>query len=1020
MKVNLTSQQLEAIRSPLEPSLVLAGAGTGKTSVMAERVLWLIDKEKIEPNQILGLTFTNKAAIELRNRIRENLKKKIDYSLEPEVLTYHSFALRILNDYGLLIGLDSDLIPVSETTRVSLAYKTVINTKINLNFLDKSPKRIAQQIILLDNQMSEHDLDLEKIIQNAKELKNEIYLSKQTKILKDIDIVIEQRIELAKLVNEFRNNKQLEHVIDFADQMRFALQIVKTNDQVKDKLREEFKAVLLDEYQDTSVIQRLFLSEIFDKGHPVTAVGDPLQAIYGWRGASVANINNFQKHFPKDNNELSSIFKLTSNFRSGQNILNSANKISKDLREIHHEIDSLVSHKQTSSEVKIGLYDTYLAEAQGVVEEIEKLLTLKKVNFKDIAILGRSTPELLTIFDLLIKKKIPAIFSGKRNLLDIPEVSEVLAYLRILDDPSHNPSLVRILAGPRFELSPTDLNLLAKRAKELVKDFKEKKDRNFEDNLLHATDGIDIADLAVLADALKDPGNFLYSPGVKEELLKLDKELEILRRFITEPLSDFIFRIMSSTGLLSEILCGDDFTLESRYEALMQLQEVAESFDQGSPHAVVREFLEWIDEAEDLNTSIEFEQRTFQDCVQLMTIHSAKGLEFPYVFIPSVCETVFPNKRKDSWLKKAEVIPYNLRVDRDFLPTNFKSGSKELEIYKDEINDFLDLEERRLMYVALTRAEKGVFVSSHWWGKLQKNPRGPSKFLLELKQQVEDGNGLIINWSENLEQENPNLVNKQSVNWPFVYNVNKREIRKELAMWVKNNQEIDENQLSLEEKEILKNIDEDIEALLRVLQDKSLIKRNVKIPDYLNVTKTIKMIRNSKSFAENLVRPMPQKPIDQSRRGTQFHHWVEKHFAMPTLFDTLDLEGAADQSFIDDSKLDEMKSAFLNSSWATLKPVALEWPFEISIEGRSLRGRIDAVFEKDGEILLIDWKTGVIGKSDHLQLSWYRHAWWKYHKIDPNKLKAGFVYVPSMQFEAEKNVYAVDDEIFSFKKLDIA
>ena len=391
MKVNLTSQQLEAIRSPLEPSLVLAGAGTGKTSVMAERVLWLIDKEKIEPNQILGLTFTNKAAIELRNRIRENLKKKIDYTLEPEVLTYHSFALRILNDFGLLIGLDSDLIPVSETTRASLAYKTVINTKINLNFLDKSPKRIAQQIILLDNQMSEHDLDLEKIIQNAKELKNEIYLSKQTKILKDIDIVIEQRIELAKLVNEFRNNKQLEHVIDFADQMRFALQIVKTNDQVKDKLREEFKAVLLDEYQDTSVIQRLFLSQIFDKGHPVTAVGDPLQAIYGWRGASVANINNFQKHFPKDNNELSSIFKLTSNFRSGQNILNSANKISKDLREIHHEIDSLVSHKQTSSEVKIGLYDTYLSEAQGVVEEIEKLLTLKKVNFKDIAINRKST-----------------------------------------------------------------------------------------------------------------------------------------------------------------------------------------------------------------------------------------------------------------------------------------------------------------------------------------------------------------------------------------------------------------------------------------------------------------------------------------------------------------------------------------------------------------------------------------------------------------------------------------------------
>ena len=164
---------------------------------------------------------------------------------------------------------------------------------------------------------------------------------------------------------------------------------------------------------------------------------------------------------------------------------------------------------------------------------------------------------------------------------------------------------------------------------------------------------------------------------------------------------------------------------------------------------------------------------------------------------------------------------------------------------------------------------------------------------------------------------------------------------------------------------------------------------------------------------------MPRKPIDQSRRGTQFHYWVEKFFAKPALFDALDIEGSADQSYIDDQTLEIMKQAFTNSSWAKLEPLALEWPFEISIEGRSLRGRIDAVFKDGEDVLLIDWKTGQIDKSDNLQLGWYRHAWWKSHGTDPEKLKAGFVYVPSMVFKPELNPFSVDDEVFKFKKLDL-
>ena len=177
MKISFTKEQLQAIRAPLEPSLVLAGAGTGKTSVMAERAIWLIENENISPNEILGLTFTNKAALELKTRIKNKLAKKVEF-LEPTVSTYHSFALDILRDYGLSIGVDSDLQLISETSRISLAYQTLLNTDFEINYLETSPRRIAQQIVLLDNQMSEHNLEKTQIIEYSNKLFTEILETK--------------------------------------------------------------------------------------------------------------------------------------------------------------------------------------------------------------------------------------------------------------------------------------------------------------------------------------------------------------------------------------------------------------------------------------------------------------------------------------------------------------------------------------------------------------------------------------------------------------------------------------------------------------------------------------------------------------------------------------------------------------------------------------------------------------------------------------------------------------------------
>lgn len=1019
MKISFTKEQLQAIRAPLEPSLVLAGAGTGKTSVMAERAIWLIDNEDILPSEILGLTFTNKAALELKNRIKNKLIKKDEY-LEPSVSTYHSFALDILKDYGLSIGIDSDLQIISETSRISLAYQTLLNTNFEIKHLETSARRIAQQIVLLDNQMSEHNLEKSQIIEYSNKLFTEILQTKPRVDLIKLDKTLKQRIELANLVEEFRSQKIESGFIDFSDQMRFVYQLVKNNANIKEELRQNFKAVLLDEYQDTSVIQRMILVEIFGDAHPVTAVGDPLQAIYGWRGASVSNIDNFTKHFSLKNGTVSKTFNLTSNFRSGLKILEHANSVSESLRDMHKAIDILVADKEDSGEVKIGLYETSSEEFIQIVNQVKKLITEKKVNYEDIVILSRNTKELLPIYDLLIKNEIPAAFSGKQDLADVPEVSEVLSYLRILEDPTHNPSLVRILSGPRFEISPRDLSLLADQAKNLVKDFTNRNvNRGFEESLKDSLSGIDVAELAVLSDALREPGNQQYSKWAKEVFKKLDEELEYLRKFITEPLSDYLYRIMTKTGLLNEVLCTNNFMTQSRYEALMQLQKIAQLFQESTNHAVVRQFIEFLDDADELNTGIEFENVNNKNSVSLMTIHSAKGLEFPYVFITSLTEKIFPSNKATNWLTNPALIPFEIRQDNEVLVQNFKTTSKEFKIYEENCKKLQELEERRLMYVALTRAEKQLVVTGHWWGPTQKNVQGPSVFLLELHQVLQKGHGEILKWHTEVSEKNPNRENDLSFTWPKQLDDRKRLGRRELANLVLNPEKIDDSKLSIEQNQFLKDVDQEIEVLIKSLQDENLKLRKVLIPEYLNVTKSIKLIRNSKDFAANLVRPMPQRPIDQSRRGTQFHYWVEKFFAKPALFDALDLEGSADQSYIDDQALENMKEAFINSTWAKLEPLALEWPFEISIEGRSLRGRIDAVF-KDGEnILLIDWKTGQIDKSDNLQLGWYRHAWWKSHGTDPNKLKAGFVYVPSMVFKPELNPFAVDDEVFKFKKLDL-
>lgn len=311
----LSAEQWAVACAPLEPALVMAGAGTGKTTSMAARVAWLVATGRVRADAVLGLTFTNKAAAGLLGSMRSSLSRLeaaglIDPGLlhadsdsvdedegtgDPQVLTYHAFAKRIIDEHGVRLGREPSSTLITDGARQQLAYRVVCRTSLPLAAFGKSPVDLTGEVLALDDQLADLAITPQELIgHDQTAIAQLLGHDSLQEIGKKMLATSRLRVALAELVIEWRAEKRARDVQDFADQTRLALELVTRFADIAEKLRARIHVVLLDEYQDTSLAQRMLLEKLFDNGHPVTAVGDPCQAIYGFRGASVDNIDSFK------------------------------------------------------------------------------------------------------------------------------------------------------------------------------------------------------------------------------------------------------------------------------------------------------------------------------------------------------------------------------------------------------------------------------------------------------------------------------------------------------------------------------------------------------------------------------------------------------------------------------------------------------------------------------------------------------------------------------------------------------
>ncbi len=579
------------------------------------------------------------------------------------------------------------------------------------------------------------------------------------------------RLELLDLTTRYREAKRSRDLLDFGDQIALSAELALTSEETGRILRDEFRVVLLDEYQDTSVAQRLLLSGLFGggTGHAVTAVGDPCQAIYGWRGASVANLDDFPAHFPYTDGSPASRFSLSENRRSGGRLLDLANGLAVPLRAMHEGVEALrpAPGAERDGIVRCALLPTHAEEIEWLANSIAHLVRTGKEP-GEIAVLCRTAGDFAEIQGALVARDVPVEVVGLSGLLHLPEVADLVAVCEVLQDPGANASLVRILTGPRWRIGPRDLALLGRRARLLVHRAPGADPETDPDGrLAEAVEGVDPAEVVSLADALD---TFLESGGTDDGLpfsadarirfARLAAELRDLRRSLADPLMDVLHRVLATTGLEVELSASPHALAARRRETLSNFLDTAAGFAALDGEANLLAFLGFLRTAAQYEKGLDNALPGGENTVKVLTAHKSKGLEWDVVAVPGLVTGHFPSEQsRDSWTSQAKVLPHALRGDAATLPDVGEWDSKGIKAFKDDMKAHQHTEELRLGYVTFTRPRSLLLGSGHWWGPTQKKPRGPSGFLRALYDHCAAGFGEIEAWADEPaeDEENPSL-----------------------------------------------------------------------------------------------------------------------------------------------------------------------------------------------------------------------------------------------------------------------
>ena len=642
----LNPRQKEAVIATEGPCLVIAGAGSGKTKVLTYKISYLMKEKNVKPWNILAITFTNKAANEMKERVQALVGDAIN---DIWLGTFHSICVRILRKFIDRIGFDHSF-AIFDTTDQKTLIKNCLK-ELNIDTKLFTEKSVLSEISNAKNDM----LTPEKYEERAngdyrKEIISKVYYLYQKKLKEN-------------------------NAIDFDDIINFTINILTDNADVLEYYSEKFKYVLVDEYQDTNKSQFMLVSILASRYGNITVVGDNDQSIYRFRGADITNILNFEKDFPGSN-----IIKLEQNYRCTGNILKTANAVIKHNQNKYEK--KLWTENEEGALPFIFCGEDEYEEASFIVQEINKLKREEYYKYSDFVVLYRMNSQSRAIEDILRREDIPYKIVGGLKFYERKEIKDIIAYLRLIANPSDNLSLERIINEPKRGVGKTSIE-------------------NVEN--ISAENGISMYEVIKEADK--------YLPRIYNNTREFITVIEELRG-LDVPISELIKQTLNKTGYTAALKNENTVEAESRIENLEEFLTVAMEFEKESADNSLTEFLESISLSSDTD-SIE----DTDNMITLMTLHSAKGLEYPVVFLVGMEDGIFP-------------------------------GHKSIDNPEDIE------EERRLFYVGITRAQNYLYLTfakkRTIFGSTSYNP--PSRFIKEIPAELLDGYEEAMQIEENEEE----------------------------------------------------------------------------------------------------------------------------------------------------------------------------------------------------------------------------------------------------------------------------
>ena len=678
-------QQKKAITFGNSPLLIIAGAGTGKTMVITERIAHLILDKNVKTDAILALTFTDKAAGEMQERV----DKLLPYGyVDLWISTFHSFCQKILEQHALDIGLSNDFKLLNQTSAWLLVRQNL--DKFDLDYYKPlgNPTKFIHALLKHFSHCKDEEIYPEDYLAYAEKLELDLD-TKQG----DEGLVDEVR-RLKEIANAYHVYQQLlldNNAFDFGDLINYTLRLFKQRKNILQKYQKQFDYILVDEFQDTNFAQYNLVKLLAGDKANLNVVADDDQSIYKFRGASVSNILQFTKDYPK-----STRFVLTENYRSCQNILdlsynfiqlNNPNRL-----EVQKGIKikkQLQASTKCNGQIEHLHFKTLDDEVRGVINKIVELRNKnKELNWQDFAILVRANDSAISFINFLRKTNLPYQFVALRGLYNKPIILDILNYFKLLDDYHESPAVFRILRSPIVNLSDEEIAKITY--------FAAKKTLSLYEALKSA------AAISGLSAETISQINHLLSLVQKHSALTREKTAgEILLAFMTD------------SKYLEKLIQADEAIAKQNAEYLNQLLERIKTFEEAASDPSLQNFLIELDLELESGESgpLKFDIEMGPDVIKIMTVHSAKGLEFKYVFIPNLVDQRFPTN------KRGESIEIPEPLVKDILPEG----------------DFHLQEERRLFYVAMTRAKQGLFFTSadDYGGARAKKI---SQFLAELAQ----------------------------------------------------------------------------------------------------------------------------------------------------------------------------------------------------------------------------------------------------------------------------------------------